>query len=147
MSSCALLRQFSCGRNRTVEKLCHHVLTFKPLHILPNAPACESRAASDRLTQGVTWSREMICRAVTYDKKTDEMRASLPIPSVVAAQAKRIAGFRPQDDGLGEYPLDEEQTREVAALLGFHPEPGRFHYCAEPYEPPEDTGLQAGEGA
>ena len=89
----------------------------------------------------------MIYRVVTYDNKTDEMRASLPIPPVVEAQAKRIAGFRPQDDGLGEYPLDEEQTRQIAALLGFHPEPDRFHYCVEPYEPPEDTGLQAGKAA
>jgi len=89
----------------------------------------------------------MIYRVVTYDKKTEEMRASLRIPPIVVTEAKRIAGFQPQDDGLGEYPLDEEQTREIAALLGFCPEPDRFYYAVEPYEPPEDTGLQEGKAA
>jgi hypothetical protein len=58
-------------------------------------------------------------------------------------EAKRIAGFQPQDDGLGEYRLNEEQTAKIASLPGFHPEPDRFFYYVEPYEPPEDSGLQA----
>ena len=45
-------------------------------------------------------------------------------------------------DGLGEYPLDVEQTRQVAKVLGFRPEPDRFYYYVEPYDPPEDTGFQ-----
>jgi hypothetical protein len=67
----------------------------------------------------------MIYRIVTYDRATE-----------------RIAGFGPQDDGLGEYPLDEAQTRQVARILDFNPEPDRFYYYVEPYEPPEDDGLQ-----
>jgi hypothetical protein len=48
-------------------------------------------------------------------------------------------GFAPKDDGLGEYPLDEVQTQEVARILDFN----RFYYYVEPYEPPEDDdGLQ-----
>jgi hypothetical protein len=85
---------------------------------------------------------EMIYRVVTYDKTSERMKGNLPIPPILLREAKRIAGFQPQDDGLGEYLLDEEQTREIAKLLGFRPEPDRFCYYVEPYEPPEDSGLQ-----
>jgi hypothetical protein len=88
------------------------------------------------------WSPEMIYRVVTYDKNTERMRGSLPIPPSLLDEAKRIAGFQPQDDGLGEYLLNEERTAQIAGLLGFHPESERFYYYVEPYEPPEDTGLR-----
>jgi hypothetical protein len=84
----------------------------------------------------------MIYRVVTYDRTTERMRGNLPIPPSVVEQVKRIAGFGPQDDGLGEYPLDEGQTRQVAAILGFRADPQHFYYYIEPYEPPEDDGLQ-----
>jgi hypothetical protein len=88
------------------------------------------------------WSPEMIYRVVTYDKASERMRGNLPIAPSVLREAKRIAGFQPQDDGLGEYLLNEEQTEKIANLLGFRPEPDRFFYYVEPYEPPEDSGLQ-----
>jgi hypothetical protein len=85
----------------------------------------------------------MIYRVVTYDRATEQMRGKLPVPPSVLNEVKRVAGFQPQDDGLGEYPLDEEQTRHIARILGFRPEPNRFYYYVEPYEPPEDDdGLQ-----
>ena len=86
----------------------------------------------------------MIYRALlTYDKTTERMKGNLPIPSSVLDQVKRIAGFGPKDDGLGEYPLDEAQTRQVARILDFNPEPDRFYYYVEPHEPLEDDdGLQ-----
>ena len=85
----------------------------------------------------------MIYRVVTYDRKTERMRGNLRIPPNMRAEIKRIAGFQPQDDGLGEYPLNEEQTRDIAQILGFRPEPDRFSYYVEPYEPPADDGLKA----
>jgi hypothetical protein len=84
----------------------------------------------------------MIYRIVTYDRATELMKRSLVVPPNVAARIKKVAGFEPQDDGLGEYPLDEEQTRKIARLLGFRPEPERFFYYIEPYEPPEDSGFR-----
>jgi len=84
----------------------------------------------------------MIYRVVTYDKATERMRGALAIPPIVAAEVKRIAGFQPKDDGLGEYLMDKEQTRQVAQILGFKPESDRFYYYVEPYEPQEDDGLQ-----
>ena len=77
-----------------------------------------------------------------YDKTTEHMKGRLVVPSRVLARVKKIAGFQPQDDGLGEYPLNEGQTRQVAKVLGFGPEPDRFHYYVEPYDPPEDSGFQ-----
>jgi hypothetical protein len=84
----------------------------------------------------------MIYRVVTYDRATERMKGSMPIPVGVLEQVKRVAGFGRQDDGLGEYPLNEAQTRQVARILDFNPEPDRFYYYVEPYEPPEDDGLQ-----
>lgn len=81
-------------------------------------------------------------RIVTYDRATETMKGSLIVPPSVIAKVKKIAGFKPQDDGLGEYPLDEAQTRQVAKILGFNPEPDRFFYSIEPNDPPEDSGFQ-----
>jgi hypothetical protein len=84
----------------------------------------------------------MIYRIVTYDRASERMKGSLVVPPSVLAKVKKIAGCRPPDDGLGEYPLDEKQTAQVAKLLGFRPEPERFYYSVEPYDPPEDSGFQ-----
>jgi hypothetical protein len=84
----------------------------------------------------------MIYRIVTYDKATERMKGNLPIPPSLVEEIKRIAGFGAKDDGLGEYPLNDDQTRQVAAVLGFNPEPSRFYYYVEPFEPIEDDGLQ-----
>jgi hypothetical protein len=86
----------------------------------------------------------MIYRVVTYDRTTERMKGSLIVPPALLTRVKKIAGFQPQDDGLGEYPLDDEQTRRVGKILGFTPEPDRFFYYVEPYDPPEDSGFQQG---
>jgi hypothetical protein len=83
----------------------------------------------------------MIYRIVTYDRATEAMKGSLVVPPSALAKVKRIAGFKREDDGLGEYPLDDTQAKKVAMLLGFHPEPDRFYYYVEPYEP-EDSGFR-----
>lgn len=83
----------------------------------------------------------MMYRVVTYDRLTEQTKGSLVVPPAVIAKVKKLAGFKPQDDGLGEYLLDAEQTRRVAKILGFRPEPERFYYYVEPCEPAEDSGL------
>ena len=84
----------------------------------------------------------MIYRIVSYDRATERMKGTVIVPPNVLGLVKAIAGFQPQDDGLGEYPLDEDQTRQVATLLGFRSEPDRFYYSLEPYDPPEDSGFR-----
>jgi hypothetical protein len=84
----------------------------------------------------------MIYRVVTYDRATERMKGSLVVPPNVLAKVKKIAGFKPEDDGLGEYLLDGTQTTKVAKILGFRPEADRFLYYVEPYNPPDDSGFQ-----
>jgi hypothetical protein len=84
----------------------------------------------------------MIYRVVTYDRATDHMKGSLAVPPVILDQVKKVAGFQPQDDGLGEYPLNEQQTRQIAQLMGFSPAPELFFYSIEPYEPAHDDGFR-----
>jgi hypothetical protein len=84
----------------------------------------------------------MIYRIVTYDKATERMRASMRVPPSLLEQVKKVAGVHPQDDGLGEYPLDDAQTRELGRVLGFGPMPDLFYYYFEPYEPTEHDGLE-----
>jgi hypothetical protein len=84
----------------------------------------------------------MIYRVVTYDRSTERIKGHLAVPPVVLDKVKKAAGFQPQDDGLGEYPLDERQTRKIAQLMGFKPEPDKFLYYVEPYEPVNDDSFR-----
>jgi hypothetical protein len=84
----------------------------------------------------------MIYRVVTYDRTSERMKGSLVVPPSVLAKVKKVAGFKAEDDGLGEYPLDETQTKQVAKILGFRPEADKFYYSVEPYDPPDDSGFQ-----
>ena len=84
----------------------------------------------------------MIYRVVTYDKANERMKGCLIVPPAMLAKVKKLAGFQAEDDGLGEYPLDEKQTRLIAKVLGFKAETDRFHYYVEPYDPPGDSGFQ-----
>ncbi len=83
----------------------------------------------------------MIYRVVTYDRTSEQMRGSLIVPPSLVGKVKKIAGFKPADDGLGEYALDGSQTKKIAKILGFKPEEDRFYYYIEPYDPPDDTGF------
>jgi hypothetical protein len=83
----------------------------------------------------------MIYRVVSYDRTSERMKGSLVVPPSVLAKVKKVAGFKPKDDGLGEYPLDETQTKQVAKILGFRPEADKFYYSVEPYDPPSDSGF------
>ena len=84
----------------------------------------------------------MIYRVVTYDRTSEQMKGSLVVPPSVLAKVQKLAGFKRTDDGLGEYPLDEAQTKRIAKILGFRPETDRFYYYVEPYDPPEDCGFR-----
>ena len=84
----------------------------------------------------------MIYRIVTYDRTSERMKGGLTVPPSVLAKVKKVAGFQPQDDGLGEYPLDEKQTLQVGRILGFKAEPDKYYYYVEPYDPPEDSGFR-----
>ena len=88
----------------------------------------------------------MIYRVVTYDRLSERMAGSLVVAPSIVDKIKKIAGFEPENDGLGEYPLGKTQTKRIAKILGFKPETDRFYYYVEPYDPPEDTGFQQESG-
>ena len=89
----------------------------------------------------------MMYRIVTYGRPDERMRGSLVIPNGAVAWAKQVAGVQPEDDGLGEYLLSEDQTRMLAQYLGFKPAPEHFYYYLEPYQAAEDTGFQPADAA
>lgn len=89
----------------------------------------------------------MMYRIVTYGRPDERMRGSLVVPNGAVAWAKEVAGVEPNDDGLGEYLLSEDQTRMLGQYLGFKPEPEHFYYYLEPYEAAEDTGLRPADAA
>ena len=72
-------------------------------------------------------------RIVHYDKKTERMIGSRPVPSSVVLKVKRIAGAAPLDDDLGEYNLNEQQVHRIADILGFSPSVELFYYSLDPY--------------
>ena len=72
----------------------------------------------------------MIYRIVTYDRTSERMKGSLVVPPSVLAKVKGL-WIQGGDDGLGEYPLDEAQTKQVAKILGFRPEADKFYYSVE----------------
>jgi hypothetical protein len=84
----------------------------------------------------------MIYRIVSYLRASERIAGQLIVPPSALAKVKKAAGVQLQDDGLGDYELDAAKTRQVAKLLGFRPEPDRFFYYLEPYDPPDDSGFQ-----
>lgn len=72
-------------------------------------------------------------RLVGYDRQSERPVASFAIASPLIAKVKRIAGFRSNDDGLGDYPLDARQTGEIGRVLQIEVEPDKFDYLIEPY--------------
>jgi hypothetical protein len=71
-------------------------------------------------------------RLVGYDRETERQVASYVVPPAIAADAKQIAGVAACDDGLGDYPLDATQAREVGRLLGIEIDPKACDYLLEP---------------
>jgi hypothetical protein len=43
---------------------------------------------------------------------------------------------------LGEYPLNEDQTRQISHVFRFNPESSRFYYYLKPFEPLEGDSAQ-----
>ena len=70
-------------------------------------------------------------RLICYNRSTDEVGGLFPIPGRYLARVLKIAGIKNARE-LGEYPLSDEQIRDIAALVGLKPDPSRFSYHLEP---------------
>jgi hypothetical protein len=131
------------GKDRTVRFWSATIFTTLWRFTIPPAggiSAIATRATAGRWALPIRhgmWSREMmIYRIVTYDKATERMVANLPIPWTFVAEIRKIAGVTPLDDGMGEYPLTDEQVRQIAQILHLRPEPEAFDYYLEPFNQP-----------
>ena len=70
----------------------------------------------------------MVYRIVRYGRDDEQIMGSLVIPEGWLTWAKNVVAVQPEDDGLGDYRLNDEQTRVSGQVLGFRPEPERFYY-------------------
>lgn len=73
-------------------------------------------------------------RIISYNSCTDLMSAAISIPAKHIRRVLAIAGVV-NADALGELPLEEDQARDIAALVGFDADVSRFHYHLEPIAP------------
>ena len=76
---------------------------------------------------------EITYRLIAYDREFDRPVMSYAVPAPLVNEVKRIAGFRSDDDGLGDYSLDTKQISEIGLVLQIKVEPNRFDYLIEPY--------------
>jgi hypothetical protein len=70
-------------------------------------------------------------RVIFYNRSTDRVGGLIDIPANFLPQVLALAGIQNANDP-GEYPLDPNQVRDIAALIGFKPDFSRFVYHLEP---------------
>jgi hypothetical protein len=73
-------------------------------------------------------------RIILYDRKTDEAAGTINVPRKQLSRILALVGVIDPNE-LGELPLDEEQVSQIAKLIGFATDAGRFHYHLEPIAP------------
>ena len=78
----------------------------------------------------------IVYRLVSYDKQTERKRGEFAIPDDNLAVVREIAGILPTDDGLGDYPLNDDQATAIARLLNMKIDCDAFAYYVEPYAVP-----------
>lgn len=71
-------------------------------------------------------------RIILYDRATDEAAGVVEVPRKHLARVLTLAGITGPAE-LGEIPLDEDQVREIARLIGFAADAPQFHYHLEPF--------------
>lgn len=73
-------------------------------------------------------------RIILYDRTTEEAGGVISVPQKHLGRILAIAGIADPHEP-GELPLDEDQAREIATLIGFAADIPRFHYHLEPIAP------------
>ncbi|HEX3881572.1 MAG TPA: hypothetical protein VHW66_02835 [Stellaceae bacterium] len=73
-------------------------------------------------------------RIISYDCATDLMSETVSIPAKHLRRVLAIARIVNPEE-LGEFPLEEDQARDIAALIGFDADVARFHYHLEQVTP------------
>lgn len=74
-------------------------------------------------------------RIILYNRSDDKFGGTINIPQPLVRQVLAIAGIANNPTELGEYPLTDEQVRDISSLLSFGANPSRFHYHLETIDP------------
>jgi len=70
-------------------------------------------------------------RVISYNRSTDQIGGTFVVPGRHLPSVLKIAGINNARE-LGEYPLDDQQVRAIAALIGMNTDLSRFVYHLEP---------------
>jgi len=74
-------------------------------------------------------------RIVLYNRTTDRFGGAFVIPARYLNQVLAIAGIATSANELGEYPLTQQQVRDISSLISFAADFSRFHYHLETVGP------------
>lgn len=70
---------------------------------------------------------------VGYDKTTERQVFREYVAKEAVPLAKKIAHIIPEDDDMGDWPLDPTQAQDIAGLLHREISPATEDYFLEPY--------------
>jgi hypothetical protein len=74
---------------------------------------------------------------IGYDRRTGEMAAEYHVPDRRVPSVLKVACVLPSHDGLGCYPLNNEQVSEISRILETPIEHDDRDFFLEPYEEPQ----------
>ena len=86
---------------------------------------------------------KIVYRLVAYSRETERLIGSHDVSEAIVAKAKRIAGIPDDDDGCGDYPLDDRQARKIGELMSVPVKLDTAEYFLEPYVFEADAGEPA----
>ena len=75
----------------------------------------------------------VVYKLVGYDRKTERATVKIDIPPKHVNFAKEVARIAAEDDSMADYPLDRDQARDIAGVLGKPIDADSYDYFLEPY--------------
>jgi hypothetical protein len=79
-----------------------------------------------------------------YDRKTDRLVTFYDVPERQVASVRNIAGVPSSDDGLGSYPLDDDQLAAIERVLEISVEKGDLHFFLEAFDANSEHSATTG---
>ena len=78
----------------------------------------------------------VVYKLVGYDRKTERATVKIDIPAKHVNFAKEVARIAAGDDSMADYPLDRDQARDIAGVIGKPIDVDNCDYFLEPYVQP-----------
>jgi len=75
----------------------------------------------------------IVYKLVGYDRKTERQAVKIDIPPKGIGCARGIAGIAPDDESMVDCPLDKNQARDIAGVIGKPIDAEKYDYFLEPY--------------